>query len=351
MRHNSRAGIKQIAEALGISIGTVDRALHNRPGINPETRARVLETARTLGYQPNIAARYLSSRKQLNVSVQLPREISAFFDQLREGIFEAASHFGPAVNVAFHDLPTIGVGEVEAFEQALRENADGIIIAPGHPEKLKSLIRKARQRDIPVVCVATDAPGTERLTAVSVDPFTNGSVVGELMGRFLQGQGEVLIVTGLLSASDHAGKLAGFRDTLETMFPQMKVVGTIEAHDDPQEAGQKTMQALANHPSLSGIYVSTANSIPVVEAVDELGLGGKVTIITTDLFPALVPFIHSGKVVATIHQRPYEQGQIAFTTLNRFVVEGRQPTPHIKLAPEIVIKSNLDIFLERGQRS
>ncbi|HEY6403755.1 MAG TPA: substrate-binding domain-containing protein [Blastocatellia bacterium] len=283
----------------------------------------------------------------MSISVQLPREISAFFDQLREGILDAASHFGSAVKIAFNDLPTIGVGEVEAFEQALRVGAQGIIIAPGYPEKLINLIKKAKDLDIPVVCVATDAPGAERLTAVSVDPFTNGSVVGELMGRFLQGQGEVVVVTGLLSASDHAGKLMGFRDTLRKLFPRIEVIDTIEAHDDPQEARQKTRQALADHPSLSGIYVSTANSIPVVEAVDELGLGAKVTIITTDLFPALAPFIHSGKVAATIHQRPYEQGQIAFTTLNRFVVERRKPAPYIKLAPEIVIKSNLDIFLER----
>ena len=41
-------GIKGIAKALGVSIGTVDRALHNRPGINAITRAKVLSMAQKM---------------------------------------------------------------------------------------------------------------------------------------------------------------------------------------------------------------------------------------------------------------------------------------------------------------
>jgi DNA-binding LacI/PurR family transcriptional regulator len=51
--------IKDIAQALGISIGTVDRALHGRSDVSPKTRARVLKKAEQIGYRPNIAARSL----------------------------------------------------------------------------------------------------------------------------------------------------------------------------------------------------------------------------------------------------------------------------------------------------
>jgi hypothetical protein len=44
-------GIKDIAKALGISIGTVDRAIHSRGGINPITKERVLKMAQTLRLQ------------------------------------------------------------------------------------------------------------------------------------------------------------------------------------------------------------------------------------------------------------------------------------------------------------
>ena len=64
--------LRDIARSLGTSIGTVHRALHDNPGVSPETKAKVQQMARTLGYRPNLAARYLSSRKTLRISVNTP---------------------------------------------------------------------------------------------------------------------------------------------------------------------------------------------------------------------------------------------------------------------------------------
>jgi len=54
-------GIKQLAAELGVSVGTVSRALNNRYGVDPETRERVVAAAKRLGYVPDAAARRLKS--------------------------------------------------------------------------------------------------------------------------------------------------------------------------------------------------------------------------------------------------------------------------------------------------
>ena len=74
-----------IAKALGTSIGTVHRALHDNPDVSPTTRAKVLRMARTLGYRPNLAARYLSSKKTLRVTVNTLEGTTSFWDELRAG--------------------------------------------------------------------------------------------------------------------------------------------------------------------------------------------------------------------------------------------------------------------------
>src|ERR1700682_2692436 len=74
------AGIKDIAKAAGVSIGTVDRALHSRPGISAATRAKIVRMAEQLGYRPNLAARHLKLSRQRKISVHLPQEIASFFD-------------------------------------------------------------------------------------------------------------------------------------------------------------------------------------------------------------------------------------------------------------------------------
>jgi DNA-binding LacI/PurR family transcriptional regulator len=51
--------IRRLADHLNISIGTVSRALNNRPGVHPETLEKVLKAAAELGYVPNQSGRSL----------------------------------------------------------------------------------------------------------------------------------------------------------------------------------------------------------------------------------------------------------------------------------------------------
>jgi LacI family transcriptional regulator len=64
--------IKDIAERAGVSFSTVSKALRNSPLVREETKRRILDVARELGYQPNFAARRLVSRKSWAVGVVWP---------------------------------------------------------------------------------------------------------------------------------------------------------------------------------------------------------------------------------------------------------------------------------------
>jgi LacI family transcriptional regulator len=72
--------IRDIAKRLGLSIGAVSRALDNYPDISEETRKRVIETARAMGYVPNQAARHLRRRKADAVGYILPAHTPRFAD-------------------------------------------------------------------------------------------------------------------------------------------------------------------------------------------------------------------------------------------------------------------------------
>jgi DNA-binding LacI/PurR family transcriptional regulator len=65
-------GIRQLASELRLSIGTVSRALNDRPDVNPETRARVKEAALRAGYVPNQSGRSLRSGRTGIVAAVLP---------------------------------------------------------------------------------------------------------------------------------------------------------------------------------------------------------------------------------------------------------------------------------------
>jgi len=346
-RDSRPSGIKDIARALGISIGTVDRAIHGRGGINAITKERVLKMAQTLGYRPNLAARYLKAPRQLRLSVNLPARIASFFDAVRGGIREASSPFQAGVDLQFRTHPALGEGDEELFREALEDSSKGIIIAPGHPGQLKIWIRRAAQRRIPVVCVSTDAPGTERLTAVSADPFVSGAMVAEFLHLTVQEPGTVGVFTGDLSTIDHSEKVRGFKQSLSSVNGSLGLSGIIETHDDEGAAYNQTRKLLARDRSLKALYVSTANSVRVIQALEELDPERRISVVTTDLFAQLVPFLRSGRILATIYQRPEAQGRMAFEALYKFLAEGKCPPHQIKLNPHIVMRSNLELFVDR----
>jgi LacI family transcriptional regulator len=151
-------------------------------------------------------------------------------------------------------------------------------------------------------------------------------------------------MTGELTTFDHVEKLRGFAANLALYAPHLTLLPAIESHESPKEAYRQAKILLSRKPYPLGIYISTANSLPVLRALEELGLLGEVQVIATDVFPELVPYIESGKVLATLHQRPFTQGKIALELLVRYLVDGTAPDPATRLAPHIVLRSNLALF-------
>ncbi len=343
-----------IAAASGVSTGTVHRAIHDHPGVNAETKAQVLRIAKKLGYRPNLAARFLSSKRTLRISLNTLEGTTSFWDEVRTGIREEAkAALLESVDIQVRTFPGLGEGDVEAFEAALAEKVDGIITFPSRPEKLLPFIRRASRRRIPVVCVATDAPDSGRLAVVSIDTLASGALAGDLMGRFSNGQGKVAATLSDLGITEHAEKFSGFQNTLQQFYPAVRVLEPLEDHDIEPEAYQKCRALLDAHPDLTGIYVTTEASIPVISAAADAGRLDRLTIITTDLFAALVPKIRSGAVAASIYQRPRTQGRMAFRVLHEYIAEGKCPSRQVTLAPHLVMRGNLEFFLGRqqGQRS
>jgi LacI family transcriptional regulator, galactose operon repressor len=118
----------------------------------------------------------------------------------------------------------------------------------------------------------------------------------------------------------------------------------LESYERPKEAYRLTRTLMQQKPRPDGLYLSTANSLPVLHALRELDLLGKVKVVATDLFRELVPLIESGSVLATLYQRPFAQGKLAFETLLQYLVEGAVPRPAIRLAPHILFRSNIALF-------
>lgn len=331
-----------------VSIGTVDRALHGRNGISHATRERILQIAREIGYTPNLAARALSAGKAgVRIGVCIPREIHFFYDQLWGGVLEEArrlEHMGVAFE--FRPVRNLGEGDTEALRELIEDGVDGVILTAGNPDGLTPLVNEAEGRNIPVVCVSTDAPESLRSSIVCVEPRLNGQLAGELMGKFVPAGSKVAVVAGMLTAMDHLSKTEGFSVTFPKHCHGGQIVGVIEGHEDEDESFQKTFDLLGRVPDLAGLYVNTVNCLPVCRALGARQLAGRVKLITTDLFAEMATYFAKGTITASIYQQPHRQGQLAVRLLADNLTANQPFPPTVHLSPGVVMSSNLHLFRE-----
>ena len=78
--------LADIARELGVSKMTVSRAINDNPLISSETRARVLEVARRMNYQPNQHARALATNRSYLIGVIVPDLMNLYFAEVMRAI-------------------------------------------------------------------------------------------------------------------------------------------------------------------------------------------------------------------------------------------------------------------------
>lgn len=141
--------MKDIAQALGVSVVTVSKVMRDHSDIGPGTRQRVLDKAKELSYRPNLTARSLVTGQSYQVGVIVPTLLHPFFAEVLEALSSTMKQGGYAVMISSSmEDPAI---EEAAIEQLLGHRMDGLIVAScsTSPAKFEQL----KEQGIPFVMI------------------------------------------------------------------------------------------------------------------------------------------------------------------------------------------------------
>ena len=120
----ANATIYDVAGAARVSLATVSRVLNNPEKVNPETRKRVLEVIKQLGYRPNAIARGLASRKTTTIGIIVSDITRASVSQMIHGIMTIAKQFNYSIKIFSMSDET----SIDDFTRSVvSEQVDGVI--------------------------------------------------------------------------------------------------------------------------------------------------------------------------------------------------------------------------------
>ncbi|MDF1514765.1 MAG: LacI family DNA-binding transcriptional regulator [Anaerolineae bacterium] len=146
-----------VAKLAGVSRATVSYVLNDRMDgripITDQTRERVLDAARVLGYEPNALARNLKSGTSHMIGVLLPAVHNPHYWDILDGVAEVVSEQGYHLSLA---LSNLGLErERLCLKSLLEQRYDGLILLPTFADVLEEEVKALSMRSSPAVFIGS----------------------------------------------------------------------------------------------------------------------------------------------------------------------------------------------------
>ncbi len=248
--------IQDVAQKAGVSVATIDRVLNRRPGVRLVTVEKVEAAIRELNYQPDRIAARLARNRDYRFWFVLPTTAGEFMQQIRDEVDAIAGRMAAERVTILTRMVDVFDGQLLAETlDSLADDADGVaVVALDHPA-VREAINGLVSRDVAVVTIVSDVPGSKRSHYAGIDNTSAGRTAAGLMGRFLRGlSGKVGLFAGSLALRDHIERQFGFEQVMAHEFPQFELLPVRESRDDKGRGEELARQLLTEHPDLLGIY-------------------------------------------------------------------------------------------------
>jgi LacI family transcriptional regulator len=340
---NPTLTLKDIAREAGVSLATVDRVLHERPGVRPGTVKRVKDTIARHEFRPFAAAADLARGRTNRFAVVITVGSNLFMQQILSHLREMNGWLSARRSVV--EVITTDVFNPEVLARtldSLRGRFDGLaVVALDHPS-VRAAIDDLIDSGTPVVTLVSDVPSSRRQHYVGIENIAAGRTAGTLMGRLIGPRhGKVGIVAGSQGLRDHAERIFGFNQVLGSDFPELDVLPPVEGRDEDDISENLTVRLLSDHPDMVGLYNVGAGTQGVAKAVTDSGRANETIFIGHDLTNFTRRLLLRGVMDAAIVQDPGHEARSVVRVLLALVRQEPILVEQEKIRIDIIMRDNL----------
>lgn len=259
--------IKDIAQYLSLSVSTVSRALVDDKNIRKETKEKVLEAAKKLGYKPNPVATNLKFGRSNTVGVIVPEMVTPFASQVINGIQNTLYAKGLKVIIAeSNEDPAL---ERENLKMMERFMVDGIIVSLCSYKENKEEYLRLQQAEMPMVFFDRIPYGMD-VSKVVVDDYMKAFFLVEHLIR--SGCREIVHLQGPDDVYNSFERVRGYKDALTKFripIDEARIIKTGLNFKDGAEAGDVLLE---RGVSFDAVFAFTDTlAIGVMNRLRELG--------------------------------------------------------------------------------
>ena len=350
MTIQNKIRLVDVAKEAGVSVGTVDRVVHNRGEVSKTTKQKVMSVLKDMNYTPNILAKSLASKKVQTIAVLIPKidDNNPYWEKPLEGIHRAGAELRDYNT-------TIDIYEFNAADQAsfikasakiLKNKPEGVLLIPVFKNAAVQFSNQLEKLNIPYVFIDVNIETCNAITYYGQNAWQSGFVSGKILNYSISSNDTILILklANKKVISHHIEKREmGFLDFFRTKSD--KPINFISKEIDllkPDELKDCLLQTKSNCSNLRGIFITGSRGYKVAEIIENEGLKD-IEVIGYDLIDETIRNLKKGIISFLISQNPEEQAYKGVRALFSKLNSSINDQARINYSPiNIIIKENLE---------
>jgi LacI family transcriptional regulator len=351
----TRIKIKDIAERAGVSVGTVDRVLHERPNVSPKALEKVKKALAEMDYKPNMYASALAHNKSYNFYCVIPKhESEAYWEELEEGVIagcERRRDFRVQEHILYYNRFSTDTF-AKAMNECLKQEPDGVIVVPSTLETTRRFTDIMHQKQIPFILLDSYMPDLKPLSFYGQDSFSSGYFAARMLMMLAPQEKEIMLMKqtykGLVASKQQDNRETGFRHYMKDHFPKVVIHDIDLKMEDKNEQHDEQLELFfKNHPKVHHCITFNSRAYVVAEFLQKSNRRD-VQIMGYDMIHRNAECVRQGSISFLIAQHAYMQGYACIQTLFDAIVLKKEVDPVNYMPIELLAKENIDYYRRKN---
>ncbi len=317
--------LKDVARLSGVSIGTVDRVIHNRGRVAESSRNAVLTAIETLHYHPSQIAQALVNRKSnLKIGVCIPLVEKEFWNEACSGVQTATEQLRPfGVEVITDFIPSYKLVDFQrSVNFLLSQGASGLLLVPAHDAG--SCLDDLIPPGIPFATIIEDEPESRRIFHIGVNNYATGRLAGRLMSLYTPAPIRCSVLAANMEMNSTRKRMEGFQDFLDHETTDSSILEVCNIPIDSEKIAYESIYNIAEqqikaHPDLNAFFVTNGLTQWAAAAVNANQAWHKIRVFGYECTEMTQTYMQKGIIGATIYQMPARQYIRALQLMNQYL--------------------------------
>jgi ribose transport system substrate-binding protein len=228
-----------------------------------------------------------------------------FWQAVKQGAEQAAVDYN--VDISFEGPATEAEvdKQIEMLQAALAKNPAAICFAALDSKAAIPLLEEAKSKGIPVVGFDSGVDSDIPVATASTDNIAAAALAADKMAELIGGSGKVAVLVHDQTSRTGIDRRDGFVQRIEEAYPDIEIVNVDYGGGDHQKSTDLAKAVILANPDLKGYFgANEGSAIGVVNAVNELGMAGKLVVIGYDAGQLQKEAVRSGLMAGAITQNP-----------------------------------------------